>query len=100
MSVRMMPGRTSKTPMPAGVVRRGRAGDAEIEALGGERLGDGETDAAPGAGDDGDGTVGHGGANLVAIRWSATRSACAAMVRAGLTAAELGMNAASTTNRF
>src|SRR3954447_6609846 len=82
------------------VIRRGRAGDAEIEALGRERLGDGETDAAPGAGHDSDGAIGHDGANLVEIRWSATRSACAAIVRAGLTAAELGMKAASTTNRF
>ena len=32
--------------------------------------------------------------------WSATRRACAAMVRAGLTAAEVGRKPASTTNRF
>ena len=32
--------------------------------------------------------------------WSAARSACAAMVRAGFTAAEVGRKLASTTNRF
>src|SRR5262249_31548955 len=36
----------------------------------------------------------------VARMWSATRSAWAAMVSAGLTAAEDGMKPASTTNRF
>ena len=73
--------------------------DRDIETVTGERLGDGPADAAPATGDQGDGTVCHA-ANLVEVRWSATRSACAAMVSAGLTAAELGRKAASTTNRF
>ena len=32
--------------------------------------------------------------------WSATRSACAAIVSDGLTAADVGRKEASTTNRF
>ena len=39
-------------------------------------------------------------ARSVVVMWSATRSACAAMVSAGFTAAEEGRKLASTTNRF
>ena len=62
-------------------------------------FGDGQADAAVGSGDDGD------AARLITPRsvvriWSATRSACAAIDSAGLTAAEVGRKPPSTTNRF
>ncbi len=38
--------------------------------------------------------------NSVAMMWSATRRACAAIVRPGFTAADDGKKEASTTKRF
>ena len=73
-------------------------GQHQIIAGGGEGFGDGAADTALGPGDEGDGPA-HARRSWRRI-CSALRSACAAMVRAGLTAAELGRKPASTTKRL
>ncbi len=78
--------------------RRREVGGEDVEAGRGQRLGDGEADAAIGSGDDG-GAAGHHASSVLRM-WSATRSACAAMLSDGLTAAEVGRKPPSTTKRF
>ena len=90
------------------LVAVGDVGDGEVEAGRGEGLGDGAADAAARAGDDGDGRGLHAAMPPIA-RFACSRiGGCgrrraepgAAMVSAGLTAAEVGRKPASTTNRF
>ena len=71
--------------------------DREREARVRQRLGDAEADALLAAGDERDRR--HAARSRVRM-WSATRSARAAMVSAGFTAAEVGRKLASTTKRL
>ncbi len=73
------------------LVRRTEAGQRNIEAVARQRPGHAESDAAPAAGDNSHGTrrCRHALSSFATI-WSATRSACAATVSAGLTAADVG----------
>ncbi len=76
-------------------------GDGEVEARPGKRFGNGKADAAPRAGHQCHRFCRHfHAARSFSAMWSATRSACAAIVSAGLTAADVGRKLASTTNRF